>query len=155
MGVLGWLRGPRGARGARGAERVREPEIGTSVEAAGSAGSPAGQAARGSGRAGGWTAVPPVQRVLGAPRTVAEAGFAASLSAHRDPSFGGELGHDVRASAPAGMLHGVLTPLPASGAGTPLGLDLPALRLPVVGRGWCRGCEGHQGLGRWGCGHGS
>ncbi|MEV6564345.1 hypothetical protein AB0M55_06625, partial [Streptomyces kronopolitis] len=69
------------------------------------------------------------------PRTVSEAGFAASLSAHRDPSFGGELGHDVRASAPAGMLHGVLTPIPASGVGTPVGLDLPALRLPVAERG--------------------
>lgn len=142
-----WLRGPRSARGA---EQVQAPEGGTAVDAGavapGSADAAAGSdGSQGSGGRGGWSAVPPVQRILEAPRTVAETGFAASLSAHRDPSFGGELGHDVRASAPGGLLRGVLTSLPAAGAGTPARLDLPVLRLPVVGRRGEEGQEGQEG----------
>ncbi|NEA04553.1 hypothetical protein G3I28_35435, partial [Streptomyces sp. SID10116] len=75
--------------------------------------------------------MPPVQRVLAAPRTVAEQGFGAMLATHQNPSFGGELGHAVRASAPGGLLHGVLTPV----AGRPGDLDLPSLQLPVRGAG--------------------
>ncbi|MGW5946313.1 hypothetical protein ACWFRN_14945, partial [Streptomyces celluloflavus] len=142
MGLFSWRRGERrrSAEAGTDAAQAGTDAAGTSDAAASgvpaeSAGSAPGAASAhpGGGRSAaepGWTALPPVQRVLAAPRTVAAPDFARSLSAHHNPSFYGELSHEVRANAPAGVLGGVLTPL----TGQPSALDLPALRLPVAGQ---------------------
>ncbi|MFE7122535.1 hypothetical protein ACFU99_44660, partial [Streptomyces sp. NPDC057654] len=112
----------------------------TEAEAAVAAASPVSAASTASpveAQDGGWAAVPPVQRVLDAVNPVVETRFTTSLAAHRDPSFGGELGHDVRASAPGGTIGGVIsraTAAPSAGGGG--GSVLPALPvLPVAPRG--------------------
>ncbi|MFE0779031.1 hypothetical protein ACFW3E_39040, partial [Streptomyces sp. NPDC058861] len=74
-----------------------------------------------------WRTMPPVRRVLGAPRTVAEHGFAASLATHWDPSFRTALGHGALPDAPAGVLLDAARPVPPSNG------EPPGLRLPVAG----------------------
>ncbi|TBO54863.1 hypothetical protein EYS09_36275, partial [Streptomyces kasugaensis] len=138
MGLFSWRRGERRRSAEAGTDAAQAGTDAAGTSDAAASGVPAESAGAASAHPGGsrsaaapgWTALPPVQRVLAAPRIVAAPDFARSLSAHHNPSFYGELSHEVRANAPAGVLGGVLTPL----AGQPSALDLPALRLPVAGQ---------------------
>ncbi|MEX0171477.1 hypothetical protein MRBLMG1_004134, partial [Streptomyces sp. LMG1-1-1.1] len=78
-----------------------------------------------------WRGLPPVQRVLDAPRTIAEHGFSTSLATHWNPSFQSDLGHGALPDAPAGVLLDAVRPVLGSGTG-PAGGELPGLRLPVA-----------------------
>ncbi|MEU4279929.1 hypothetical protein AB0F57_34210, partial [Streptomyces tanashiensis] len=79
-----------------------------------------------------WLGLPPVRRVLdGAPRTITEHGFAASLATHWNPSFQSDLGHGAVPDAPGGvLLDAVRTVREPAG---PPAAELPGLRLPVAG----------------------
>ncbi|MFC8886682.1 hypothetical protein ACFT56_31165, partial [Streptomyces cinereoruber] len=86
-----------------------------------------------------WRSLPPVQRVVDAPRTVAERGFAASLATHWNPSFRTDLGHGALPDAPAGVFLDAVRPVPPSST------ELPGLRLPTTGRTDPAGAEEVRG----------
>ncbi|MER7914297.1 hypothetical protein ABTY23_31975, partial [Streptomyces sp. NPDC096068] len=89
-----------------------------------------------------WRSLPPVQRVLDAPRPVAEPGFAASLATHWNPSFQTGLGHGALPDAPTGLLLDALRPAPAPNT------ELPGRRLPVTGVGAGAGAGAVPGVAR-------
>ncbi|MBD0717001.1 hypothetical protein BU196_24270, partial [Streptomyces sp. CBMA370] len=110
----------RTARAARGSEARGEAPARTEA--------PATPVAPGDA----WRALPPVQRVLDGPRTVAEHGFASSLATHWNPSFQRDLGHGAVPDAPGGVLLDAVRPVTGP---TTTSTELPGLRLPVAGRG--------------------
>jgi syndecan 1 len=100
--------------------RRREPASSASAapaEAGGAEGSAAGTGPTGVARSGaGWQALPPVQRAIGSVElTAPAAGFTPALSSWQNPSFLGALGHTVDPAAPAGLVTGLATPVPAGG----------------------------------------
>lgn len=79
-------------------------------------------------RSAAWSSMPPIQRALAGPGSVADSGFGGRLTTWQNPSFTGTLSHAVLDGAPGGLVRGTATTsaLPASG------LELPSLSLPVA-----------------------
>src|SRR4051794_6753581 len=77
-----------------------------------------------------WKNVGPIQRVVAAPQRVSDTGVGGPATFADPRMTSGDLGHNVSADAPGGVMHGLLS----TRIGQPQPLDLAMPPLPVESR---------------------